>query len=306
MAASRNLLAALLLCLFPPLVSHAATPVDPNVATVRVVLTSGDTLQARCVQPAPFDMVAVVGGDEATRYVSPVRIRAILDSDGRDRTTAVLEKRETLGVPFPPPVRVKAPPKPLRVGPRAVTKSFLITETSLLGRLDRHDNLRGVLGTYIGADLGEMINVSDHTAVGGGGFFGSSDEYVNAGVRLRLRRWLTNTASVELAPAVILAQGRVHGGDAVSPGFSVQASCSPSRFLTLTIEGFSVRRRDETFEDPRYRILGDTIRDTGVSAGIKLGQWPGAAAGALAALVAVAHGSTWGNSGSEFGTSGLR
>jgi hypothetical protein len=285
MLAPRNLLSVwfLPLLLFPIQAFASDSHPEPPFETLRVVLTNGDTLQARCVQPAPFDMVAVVGTDKTTRFVSPTHVRVILDSSNSDWTREVLEGRESLGEPLPPPVQMK-PPKSLGVGPRSVTRSFLITETSLLSR---GGQTRGVIRTYLGFDLGVMTNVSARMAVGYGGFFGSSYDYANAGARLRLRRWLSATSSVEIAPAVIVAESRASGGVAVPPGFSIQASWCPSRYLTLTTEAFSVRRRDYTYADFRYSMLGEVTRDNGLLLGAKVGLWPGAAAGAVAALAAL-------------------
>jgi hypothetical protein len=148
----------------------------------------------------------------------------------------------------------------------------------------------GVISTYLGFDLGLMTNVSDRMAIGYGGFFGSSYDYVNAGARLRLRRWLSATSSVEIAPAVILAEARASAGTAVPPGFSFQASWCPSRYLTLTTEAFSVRRRDYAYRDFFYSRLGEVTRDNGLLFGAKLELWPGAAAGAVAALGAMLSG----------------
>jgi hypothetical protein len=301
MLAPRNLLSVWLLFLFVlPVASRASglSP-DPRADILRVVLTSGDTLRARCVQPAPIDMIAVIGTDESTRFLSPNHVRVILDSYDGDWTREVLENRETLGEPLPPPIRVK-PGKPLGVGPRSVTKSFLITDTSVLSRPGDSGQRPGVISTYVGFDLGVMTNVSSRTAVGYGGFFGSSYDYVNAGARFRLRRWLSATSSVEIAPAIILAEGRASGGAAAPPGFSVQVSWCPSRYLTVTTEAFSVRRRDYSYRDERYALLGEVRRDNGLLLGAKVGLWPGAVAGAAAALVAL-----WNSGAGRISSSGF-
>jgi hypothetical protein len=275
--------AVLLLLLLLPSAARASVPspyASPEL--VQVILTRGDTLQARCVEPAPFDMVRITAPDAGIRYVSPVRIRAVIDAQGEDRTNAVLSRGETVGTPIPKEVRKPAPPKQLKVGPRSVTKSFAITETSLLGQvmpggLDRND-----LGNYFGFDLGWMRNVSDRTAVGWSGFIGSGNSYVSCGGRLRIRRWLSKTSSIEIAPGIIAAEGRVHG-DALSPGYSLQAGWSPSRYLTLTTEIFTVRRRQYRYVW-YYAVDPSEVRETGVMVGVKVGQWPGAVGGVVAAL----------------------
>jgi len=151
-------------------------------APVQVILTSGDTLQARCVQPAPFDMAAVVSSSGAVRYVQLVQIQLVRQGS-RELTPTVVDRRKTVGEPLPMPVRPPRAPKPQRVGPRSITKSFLLTETSWLGRADFHEHRLGDQDFYFGTDIGEMFNISDHTALGFSGFFGSGDQYVNAGAR---------------------------------------------------------------------------------------------------------------------------
>jgi hypothetical protein len=230
------------------------------------------------VQPAPFNMVAVTApGDSVPRYVSPVRIRAVFDAQGNDRTERVVENRRTLGVPFPRAV-IERPQRPPKVGPRAVTRRFLITETSCLGRIDTRDVRSDDRGGEFAFDLGVMENVYEQTSVGYSAFVGV-DSNAHAGVRLRVRRWLTRTASVELAPGMTLLEHRTDSGERRLPALSLQASVSPSRYLTLTVEGFTEQRNRHGYE-------GFRIRDMGILAGMRLCGWPGAAVGALPVLAA--------------------
>lgn len=299
MNASKILLALLILVSPSPRIARASDDPPPSegatigltaTAPVHVVLTNGETLEARCVQPAPFDMIAVIPIDGSLpRYFPPVRIRAVLDASGQDQTAKAVDRRDTVGTPPPRPAPIERPPKPLRVGPRSVTKSFLITETSYLGRIGLRDRGEHDLWGYLGFDLGVMNNVSDRTAVGYGGFCGFASDYANAGVRLRLRRWLTTTMNIEIAPGVVLAEGRTRSKP-VHPGYSLQTSWSPSRYLTLTAEAFRLRRRDYS-SDARYRYWdANETRDTGLMLGVKLGQWPGAAGAAIVGLAAVGYG----------------
>jgi hypothetical protein len=292
MFASRYLLRLLLLaCLVVPRTAPAAeasTAEDPVAASIaenpaaerpiQVILTDGTILPARCVQPAPFNMVAVTApGDSLPRYVSPVRIRAVLDAQGIDRTERVVESRRTLGVPFPRAV-IEKPQRPPKVGPRAVTKRFLITETSCLARIDTRGVRSDDRGGEFAFDLGVMENIYDRTSVGYSAFVGVGAN-AHAGVRLRVRRWLNRTASVELAPGMVLLEHQTDSSERRLPALSLQASVSPSRYLTLTVEGF-------TEKQSRYGYRGFGIRDTGILAGLRLCGWPGAAVGALPVLAA--------------------
>jgi len=143
----------------PPLMGFPA-----DDAPVRVVLTDGTIMRSVYAQPAPFDMVRVrLYEQEETRHVPTVRIHAIVDFQGRNRTALVLNQRETLGTPPPRPGSDR-PPRPLRVGPRSVRRSFLITETTLLARAPvgepRHREFEFAF------DVGIMKNASERTAVG--------------------------------------------------------------------------------------------------------------------------------------------
>lgn len=273
--------AALLLLLLLPAAALAQVPQTgdpPN--SIQVLLTSGDTLQASCVQPAPFDMVRITTTGSETRYVPASRIRAITDAAG-DRTSLVLDHRKTLGTP---PVAEARPRKPLRVGDRSITRAFLITETSLLGRIQP-----GGLGLHgrafwLGFDAGVLENVSDHTGIGYGVYFGTGGDEADLGIRLRWRRWLTPTSSVEIAPGVTVAEHRVDSGDPLPPFLSLQASWSPSRYVTLTAESYTLRRRESLYAGAIRPIGSEDVRETGILVGFKVGQWPGAAAGLVAAL----------------------
>jgi len=257
-----------------PIVGEAA-----GEGSIQVILTDGTILPARCVQPAPFNMVAVTApGDSLPRYLSPVRIRAVLDSHGVDRTQRVVGDRRTLGVPFPRAV-IEKPQRPPKVGPRAVTKRFLVTETSYLGRIDTRDLRSDDRGGEFAFDCGVMENVYDRTSVGYSAFVGVGSSEAHLGVRLRLRRWLTRTASVELAPGMTLLEHRTDSGERRLPALCLQASVSPSRYLTFSVEGFTEQRN-------RYGYPGFGIRDTGILAGVRLCGWPGAAVGALPVLAA--------------------
>jgi len=289
MVAFRNLLWLFLITLLavPRAVPGVERPIVGEAdgeGSIQVILTDGTILPARCVQPAPFNMVAVTApGDSLPRYVPPVRIRAVLDSQGIDRTERVIESRRTLGVPFPRAV-IEKPQRPPKVGPRAVAKRFLVTETSYLGRIDTRDVRADDRGGEFAFDFGVMENVYDRTSVGYSAFVGVGDSNAHAGVRLRLRRWLTRTASIELAPGMTLLEHRTDSGERRLPALCLQASVSPSRYLTLTVEGFTEQRN-------RYGHGGFGIRDTGILAGVRLCGWPGAAVGALPVLAAFFEGS---------------
>jgi len=269
--ASRSMIRAIAVVILLAVPSGTAFPQSPFLPDHRtrlhigVILAKGDTLDATCVEPAPFEMVRITTPSGKQRYVAPVRIVAVIDEWGEDRTRELLERRETLGTP--PPRAPKPPGRGLQVGPRSVTKSFRITETTLLRRVGSGGQGHGPLGGHFDFDLGGMKNTGDHTAVGATVFVGTGNQYSNAGARVRVRHWLSRTASIDFAPGIIAFEHYV-SGRARSPGFSMQLSWNPSRYVSLTTELLSVRDRE-----------------TGM-VGARVGQWPGAVTGALAMFTA--------------------
>lgn len=291
MLASRILLSVwlLLLLLLPQAARASAAPPDSVLETIRIILTSGDTLQARCVEPAPFDMVAVVGFDGTIRYVPAVRIQMVQEGS-IDRTDSVVERGKTIGIPIP---QAEKPPQ-VPSDPRAASKTYAITETSYRTRVRPGRLARSDLHYDLGFDLGMMQNISTSTGLGWGWFFASSDGYVNGGMRVRWRRWLSRSTSVEIAPGIIAAETRLSGGVALPPGYSVQANLGLSRTFILSAEIYTTRRR----EYGRPDTYGpQNVRETGVLVGAKIARWPGAAMGLLAGFVALFEGTVYASPG---------
>jgi hypothetical protein len=138
------------------------------------------------------------------------------------------------------------------------------------------------MGGRFDFDVGGMSNIGERTALGATLFFGVAND-ANAGVRLRLRRWLSRTASVEIAPGITALEHWTGGTEIKPPGYSIQASLSPSRYISLTTEVFTIRRRQGFYEGGRETSIRN-VRETGVMVGGKVGQWPGAVAGILPML----------------------
>jgi len=225
----------------------------------------------------PFDMVRIATPEGEWKYLNYVRIDAVIDESGADRTRYVLERGKKVGTPLP---KVVSPPGPgLRVGPRSVTKAFRITETTVLSRVGGSHRSRRAMGGRFDFDLGGMSNVGEHTAVGATMFFGCAYD-AKAGVRVRVRRWLRPTASIEIAPGITALEHPIGGPTTMPPGFSIQASLNPSRYISLTTEVFTIRRSENRYEDGRLTSI-QYVRDTGVMVGGKVGQWPGAVVGVL-------------------------
>ena len=179
----------------------------------------------------------------------------------------------------------------MNVGPRSVTRSFAITETSCLVRFP--PSVEGDDRYFaLAFDLGFMTNVSERSAVGLTPFFASGttgeDFYVNGGVRGRYRRWLGTRSSFELAPGIILGEARK--GEALPPGFSLRASVSPSRTFAFTMEAFQLRREENYYHESTNSHSTATLREKGLLLGVTVGRLPGLLGGLVAGYAALVSG----------------
>jgi hypothetical protein len=249
-------------------------------SAIEIHRTNGEVIRAISAESVPFDMVRITMPDSTYDYLAPVKISAVIDASGVDRTKALIRDRETIGTPLPPALRVPGPGP--HVGPRSVTQAFVITETTLLTRVDSGPDMqRHRLGGRLDFDFGMMVNVGENTALGATAFVGAGNEYANAGIRLRARRWLSRTASADIAPGIIALEHR-WDGSALPPGFSLQVSLNPSRYVSVTTEVFTIRHYGYSSRERTE------ARDTSVLLGGRIGQWPGAVAGAVALFAALA------------------
>lgn len=276
----------LLLSCVSALAAGAPSGTNPP-ALVTIVTESGDTLRALGVGPAGFGIVRITGTGGRYEFRSANRIRRIVDETGRDRTIDGLDRGRIVGTaPFG--VRAEAVPKearPPRYGPRAVTRAFMITEASGLGRLDRaRQDARGFTFSF---DLGGAVNVSDHDAVGGTVFFGLGDGFGDLGVRARYRRWLGTRSSVDISPGLIFFHEEPGEADGKGIGVVGQVAFTAARWFSVAAQVYSVDRSDVRHYFWRGgSYLEEGFRDTGVLFGFKLGGTPGIAAGAAGSIAA--------------------
>ena len=241
---------------------------------LQVILERGDTLQVRRIEPAPFDMLRITTLDGDFRYVPTVRIQAVIDVHGQDRTADVLGRRGTL--------RAEEVPHSAhrhalcwRGHPAPECRSFLITEFGILGRIDNYPFQSGESRVAFTFDLGWMKNVSDRDAVGFSGYAFASDPSARLGIRGRYRRWLSRNTSVDLSPGVLLS-GEDNIIDYDPPGLILGATLNGSDLVSLTVET----------EYSRFKDYGDgpfnpkSRSDVSWRAGAKLGSGLGVAGAA--------------------------
>jgi hypothetical protein len=263
-----------------PLSACASEP--SHTAVVRVVLTDGDTLHAARVRHAPFDMVAVEMPDSKIRYFASNRVRAVLDTRGVDRTKAVLERRETVPSPYDPepngreespgdnrPSRRRIPALTWRGRPLAETRSFMITEFGVLGRIDDYPYIGGDSRIAFSFDLGWMKNISESRAVGFSGYALLSDPTTRMGIRARYRRWLSRKTSIDISPGVLLG-GEDSGIEYDPPGFVLGATLNAGDLVALMVDAEYARNRDLVHDTPPFQWEERT--DVAWRAGAKFGS----------------------------------
>ncbi|HEX7079320.1 MAG TPA: hypothetical protein VF363_12930, partial [Candidatus Eisenbacteria bacterium] len=247
---------------------------------VSVFLEKGDTLMALAVEPAPYQTLRITTPDGTYRYLSANRVLRIRDGYGADRTSDVLERRQTVGRPLP---RLAATPPslfaPARIGPRSKVRAFPVTEGSLLlGAHATNDQARADHHWYFGCDVGLEQNISARNALGFSMFVGSGNDYADLGLRARFRRWLGDATSVELAPGIIIAQDEYSDMIGRPPGWVARLGLFTSSGITLTAQGYTIRRG----------LIGEEARrETGFMAGLTVGGPSGMITGALATFVAL-------------------
>lgn len=162
-----------------------------------------------------------------------------------------------------------------RPAPRC--RAFLITEFGVNG--STHDNF--VDATSAIWELGLMKNTGSRTAFGATARFA-----VGAGDRLilspRLRRWMGNHLTLDVAPGIIVWDDRTTGlSTARAPGFSGQLTLGYQDLIAVAA-GVEIAHFD------RQDAFGVSGTSTVPFVGARLGSYPGTIAGTVgAALIAV-------------------
>ena len=235
-----------------------------------VVLTDGDTIRAVAVQPRSFDVVWINTEAGAVRTVATNRLEHVFDNLGRDRLNDILRWRKSVGKPYPP--------KPPSFGPRDVTKSFGLTETSLswtvAGEVFKERRSQGTI------DFGAIENMGDRTAIGWSVFLGGGPGFADVGARLRFRYWLGRQSSLEVAPGFSIQPEFDLSTVGRSPSYVLRVTWHANRWFGLTAQGHT---RDQLIYDGGWR------REVGLMAGVKLGATPGFLIG-IPVLASAVHG----------------
>jgi hypothetical protein len=122
-------------------------------------------------------------------------------------------------------------------------------------------------------ELGGMRNLSRKVAVGGTGFWTLTDQASSLGLRPRMRYWVGDAFSVDIAPGVILVERGRSG-----LGFSGQVSANVTPTLSLVTTVQSIRAVTYSYDTPRPGRIDLFV-------GARLSGRAGAIAGVVAPLV---------------------
>jgi len=243
-------------------------------------LERGDVIEASRVEMAPNDFVRYWRRDGSGGYLATSRIQRIYDADGSDFTNVILQRRGRLGGPAASEL-----PKYKSFCFRGCDKSscggFLLTEAAVLFPVSGHEPQQNLFGS---TDLGAMVNVGDHSALGATAFWLSGSDYNRGGIRLRYRRWLKPHVSLEFAPGVVL-----DGNDTFhAPGFIGQVAINGGDLMSIVVEGSYDRYAytPYTYVYPQGYVAGttQTKSEKTLRVGLRGGSYVGTSAALLAAI----------------------
>ncbi len=155
-------------------------------------------------------------------------------------------------------------------GPGSQCGTFAVTELTCLRRLgnDEHE-VRSAERYYGSFDAGLEHNVTGATALGGSLFAGFDGVRSQLGVRVRVRRWLSDRASLDLAPGLILGGKEEKGSDLLGPAFILRTSLNLSASFGVTAQTFETRRqRPQRVEKERATYVGAQLNSKAGSVGL--------------------------------------
>ena len=151
-------------------------------------------------------------------YVPPIQANT---SSSEDTTTQASSKTITF-----------------RPAPLSESRSHLITEASFKFRvnsspddyIESHENNY----YYWTADIGYVVNVSPVTGIGGTLFFGADHDGARLGIRARMRRWLRNGFTLDIAPGFLVNVLNHYAGS--SPNFFFSAAFGHANGISGVIQ----------------------------------------------------------------------
>jgi hypothetical protein len=257
-------------------VTVLARPAFAQPSTFTILLDDGTTVLAARVEPWPMEFVRATLPDGSEQMISQHKVDSIEDESGHDWTKTVLQGVKSVGEAPPqsssPPNGPKTPT--LRGMPLPWKKSFPVIQVGLLVRPDGVKAYRRDASLWA-MDFGGMQNINPHYSIGGSFYLAFGDDLYHFGAKLRVRRWLGKTVSLDLAPGIFAADG-YNSGNLLEPGYVGEASLSLGDWLLLTGQVEVLSRRTLTYYGGYFEpavSIGKTT-DTAWYLGGKVGGGP--------------------------------
>lgn len=212
----------------------------------RVTIRNEGTRPAAFISSSGNDVVRIMDGEGASRYLPAHRIQAVIDSNGVDVTRSILDERRSLGT-LPPKVKPWRPPSK----PRSLI-SGVVAQGAVLFRTDNFDHHEST-SSLLQVDIGGMKRVGKQYGVGATAFLSGDDNIMNVGIKARARRLLGGSFFLDLAPGAILARAEERGTHTVAPAFVCEADVSFKDWLTLAGQ---VEERDREYRRYHFGSVG--------------------------------------------------
>lgn len=168
--------------------------------------------------------------------------------------------------------------------PLSEQKSFWVFETSWKTRIaDSHTRLNKDKLLLTG-ELGYLKNITPNYSIGATLYGSGDDDAGNFGIKIRYRRWLTNTVSFDISPGILLA-GSDNYQTVKYPGFVASASLGVQDLIAFELQFQAVRFKSSGIFYPNTVSFSRT--QTGWYMGVRFGSY----ATVLTTITALAIGS---------------
>jgi hypothetical protein len=226
-----------------PLALFFAAGLHVTAAADQTSPTSGSKApkELKCLaaraEPWPQGFVKMTIPGEDDRFIAAQRIKRITSADGSDWTSRVLNDRESvedaaLEVCY---AEQNTGLLNLRGRPRPEREWFPVIQASFLVPLVQNEVGGEESVGVIAIDLGTMKNVGQMTAFGASVYLGADADRTRFGTKLRLRRWLSRSAAVDVAPGLVMLGTSNAGSPTYSyPGLVGELSVSFEDGVALT------------------------------------------------------------------------
>ena len=175
--------------------------------------------------------------------------------------------------------------------PQEITKYFFITEFGYDYRIAQSGSLDDAEGNnknyHLAVDFGAMRNLSRNWALGATAYYSLDDSGSRLALTPRLRRWLTEKQSIDLAAGPIIANFGSYYGKA--PGLAAHVGYSYRDWIMATV-GVEIIHVHTIFgiggTNETYTIKGT---ESTLYGGVRVGSYAGTVCAILAPIIGLIH-----------------